>query len=78
MSAGALTSASLLALSRLLHLYVLSWHEAETRKHQKEAEEASLYRYKAQSYGSDLTEDEQNEEDLRLNFPSFHQVPAIP
>ena len=61
-------------LSDLFSQYIASWQSADEERRLQEAEEASLYRYKARSHGDDMTEEEKDQADLKRKFPSFEQV----
>ena len=54
-----------------------SWDEEESRRRQKEKEEASLYRNRSRIHGDGLTEEEQEEQDFRRSFPRFHKVSSM-
>ena len=69
-----LDSQSVALLLHVFSLYANSWQAAEDAKRVREAEKESLFKYKSQSHGIDLTEDEQEEIEIRQTFPSFEQV----
>ena len=65
---------SLTSLQTLLDHVTCVWQEQQLETRLKDAEQESLYKYKARTHGSDLTEDEQELKDLHQQFPTFHQV----
>ncbi|KAH3728947.1 hypothetical protein DPMN_054910 [Dreissena polymorpha] len=70
---GALTPDLLMTLTHILDMYVSSWKHEEAARKVKEAEEASLYRYKTETHGDERSEEEQLEADFLQNFPSFNE-----
>ena len=63
-------------MSRLFHLYVSAWQRAEKERTEREVERESLYRYKTQAHGDELSEEEREEREMRESFPTFDQVGA--
>ena len=61
-------------LSQVFGLYANSWQTTLDEKREKAAEKESLYKYKSQIHGTELTEEQQEEIEIREAFPSFEEV----
>ncbi|CAH1798601.1 unnamed protein product [Owenia fusiformis] len=70
---GLLDSKSISLLADIFGCYVTSWVEMENLQREKELLEASLYKYKEVTHGDVRTEEEIENDELALNFPSFQQ-----
>ena len=64
-------------LSHVFSLYANSWQATVDAKREKEMEKESLYKYKSQTHGTELTEEQLEEIEIRQTFPSFDQVPSL-
>ena len=64
-------------LSRVFSLYANSWQATIDAKKEKEVEKESLYKYKSQTHGTELTEEQLEEIEIRQTFPSFDQVLSL-
>ncbi|KAM6915471.1 midasin [Xenentodon cancila] len=73
LSTGELSQESCSLFRHICQALVNDWDEQEKRKREQERMEASLYRSRSQLHGSGLTEDEQEEEDFRRQFPQFNK-----
>jgi len=61
-------------LNAIFHQFVELWSKQDEARKEREAEEQSLYRYRTQTCGDGLNEDERDEKDIATRFPSFEQV----
>ena len=64
-------------LNTMFHHFVQLWTKQEKARKEHEADEQSLYRYRTQTCGDGLNEDERDEKDIAARFPSFEQVSCI-
>lgn len=61
-------------LSSVFGQFVHWWHQSEEERKRKEDEEASLFKYKRQTHGSDQKPEDEEEKELREIFPSYENV----
>ena len=64
-------------LSRVFSLYANSWQAVVDTEKEREMEKESLYKYKSQTHGTELTEEQLEEIEIRQKFPSFDQVQSL-
>jgi len=64
-------------LNAVFKHFVELWSQQEEVKKVQEASDQSLYRYRTQTCGDGLNEDERDEKDITARFPSFEQVRYI-
>jgi len=65
---------TLCQLTSIFHHYVNIWRQREEARRQREEEEKSLYRYRTETFGDLLTEEQRDENEIKQMFPSFEQV----
>ncbi|XP_050394421.2 midasin [Patella vulgata] len=70
---GELTADITLTLSNLFGAFVSAWQDQEDRRRKKEAEDASLYRFRSKTHGDERTEEEKEEAEFKSSFPSFEK-----
>ncbi|ESP03976.1 hypothetical protein LOTGIDRAFT_230254 [Lottia gigantea] len=75
-NSGELTSHITQTLSNLFTTFVTAWQDQETRRREKEAEDASLYRYRSKNHGDEKTDEDKDEAEFKSSFPSFENVYA--
>lgn len=61
-------------LSSIFLRYVNFWRELEDARKMREEEEKSLYRYRAETFGDALTEEQRDENEIKSLFPNFNHV----
>ncbi|XP_078617566.1 midasin-like [Branchiostoma floridae x Branchiostoma japonicum] len=71
---GQLTGPTLQQLRHILQSYVLRWQEGRELDKEKEQEEASLYKWKSKTHGDSLTEEQQEEREIRQQFPGYEEA----
>ncbi|XP_078699924.1 midasin-like [Branchiostoma floridae x Branchiostoma belcheri] len=71
---GQLTGSTLQLLRHILQAYVLRWQEGREQDKEKEQEEASLYKWKSKTHGDSLTEEQQEEREIRQQFPGYEEA----
>ncbi|CAH1229365.1 MDN1 [Branchiostoma lanceolatum] len=71
---GQLTGTTLQLLRHILQSYVLQWQEGREQDKEKEQEEASLYKWKSKTHGDSLTEEQQEEREIRQQFPGYEEA----
>ncbi|XP_022106838.1 midasin-like isoform X2 [Acanthaster planci] len=71
--AGFLEPKTLQGILSILDHIVVAWRQAEDAARRREAEEASLYKYKTKTHGDGLTDEEREDRDFRQSFPSFEK-----
>ncbi|XP_035663677.1 midasin-like [Branchiostoma floridae] len=71
---GQLTGPTLQQLRHILQSYVLRWQEGREQDKEKEQEEASLYKWKSKTHGDSLTEEQQEEREIRQQFPGYEEA----
>jgi hemerythrin superfamily protein len=74
MESGNLNSWTLSQLRSIFDRYSNLWHEMEQCRLQREIEEKSLYRYRTETFGDSLTEEQRDENQIKSRFPSFYDV----
>ncbi|XP_014672453.1 PREDICTED: midasin-like [Priapulus caudatus] len=73
MDSGALTQRNLKMLCCLFGKFAQEWRRQEEAAKIKEQVDASLFKYKSQTHGQELTEEQQDEVEFRKRFPEFHK-----
>jgi len=68
------SAANVELMNAVLKHFVDLWSQQEEARKEREASEQSLYRYRTQTCGDGLNEDERDEKDITARFPSFEQV----
>ena len=68
------SAANIELMNAVFKHFVELWSQHEEARKEREASEQSLYRYRTQTCGDGLNEDERNEKDITTRFPSFEQV----
>ena len=66
---GSLDPTTFNLLDSIFRHYVALWNQLEEERKLREAEESSLYRYRTETFGSALNEDERDERDIKSRFP---------
>jgi len=61
-------------LNTIFQQFVELWSEHEEARKEREANEQSLYRYRTQTCGDGLNEDERDDQAIAARFPLFEQV----
>jgi len=64
-------------LTAIFEHFVQLWSQQEEARKEQEASEQSLYRYRTQTCGDGLNEDERDEQNIMARFPSFEHVSYI-
>ncbi|KAL5010016.1 hypothetical protein ScPMuIL_012321, partial [Solemya velum] len=70
---GEITEDHSAALFRICNTYLEIWQEQENRKKQEREEKESLYRYTVSIHGDERTEEEIEESEFRISFPTFER-----
>ncbi|XP_071957015.1 midasin-like [Antedon mediterranea] len=73
LSSGYLSPSVMELLSAILSRFVNSWQEAEEAAKKEAEDEASLFRFKPRVHCEDITDEEQEELEIRQSFPLFDQ-----
>ncbi|XP_018427598.1 PREDICTED: midasin [Nanorana parkeri] len=70
---GEMDEESLNLFRHINQAIINEWDEQEQRARDREQEENSLFKYKTKSLGSGLTEDQEDDNEFHLHFPTYEQ-----
>ncbi|XP_040203696.1 LOW QUALITY PROTEIN: midasin [Rana temporaria] len=70
---GEMDEQSLTLFRHINQAIINEWDEQEQRVRDREQEENSLFKYKTKSIGSGLSEDQEEENEFRLHYPTYEQ-----
>uniref|UniRef100_A0A3P8WSX5 Midasin n=1 Tax=Cynoglossus semilaevis TaxID=244447 RepID=A0A3P8WSX5_CYNSE len=73
LSTGEFSQEALNLFRHICQALVNEWDEQERRRREREQMEASLYRNRSQLHGTGLSEEQQEEQDFRRQFPDFNK-----